>query len=214
MRKVKEMSRFRFGIYVLLALGLVIGAVSVWSVYENRQSVRQASAVPELGGDFRLTDHTGKSVTQADYAGKYVLIFFGYTFCPDVCPTGLQTVASALDELGDDVDRVQPLFVSVDPLRDTPDVMAEYVDAFHPRMIGLTGTDRQIRDIAKAYRVYYASGRDPDSKTPAADDDYLVSHSAFTYLMGPDTKFRFLFPHGTTPEQMSEKIRQTIAADS
>jgi protein SCO1/2 len=106
---------------------------------------------------------------------------------------------------------VQPLFVSVDPLRDTPAVMAEYVAAFHPRIVGLTGTEEQVRRAAAAFRVYYASGRDAGSTVPPAEDDYLVSHSAFTYLMAPDMTLRALFAHGTAPEDMSAKIRQVVA---
>jgi protein SCO1/2 len=208
------MTPLRWILLAALVAGAGIGAYSLWTAHTRQQAARQAADVPPLGGSFTLVDHTGKTVTEKSYPGKYLLIFFGYTFCPDVCPTELQIIATALDELGPDIDKVQPLFISVDPLRDTLAVMGAYVSAFHPRLVGLTGTEAQVAAAAKAFRVYYAVGRDPHSTVPPADDDYLVSHSAFTYFMGPDGALRALFPHATTPEDMSEKIRQVIAADS
>ncbi|MFT8243171.1 SCO family protein [Roseomonas sp. BN140053] len=162
------------------------------------------SAGTSLGGPFTLVDQTGKTVTDADYRGKVVVIFFGYSFCPDVCPTELSVVASAMDLLGADADRVQPLFVSVDPERDTPAKLADYVALFHPRIAGLTGTPEQVAAAARAFRVYYAK------TTPPGAGEYLMDHSAFTYLLGPDGKLRTLFRPGVTPEQLAEAVRSNL----
>ncbi len=186
-------------------VGLAIAAgIAWWQVQNATRQVETTAA--SVGGPFRLTDHTGKAVTDADYRGKYLLIYFGYTFCPDVCPTELSTMAGALDALGPAAERVQPLFVTVDPERDTVAHLAEYVPLFHPRLIGLTGTPEQIRDVARAYRVYAA-------KSPgSAGDNYLMDHSGFVYLMGPDGKFVAVFPGAAGPEKMAGDIRKRIGS--
>jgi protein SCO1/2 len=158
-----------------------------------------------IGGPFSMTDQTGKHVTQADYAGKYMLIYFGFTFCPDVCPTELQVMSGALSELGEDAAKVQPIFITVDPDRDTPEVMARYVKQFDPRLIGLSGTAAETAAIAKEYRVYYEKVKDPDSS-----GDYSMDHSSIVYLMGPDGGFLTFFPPGTGPEKMAEKIKSLM----
>lgn len=137
-----------------------------------------------IGGPFTLTDSAGKTVTDRDFRGKFMLVYFGYTFCPDVCPTTLNQVAVALDKLGAKADRVQPLFVTVDPGRDTPEAMRQYTAAFTPRLLGLTGTPEQIAVVAKEYRVYYAEHR-----TGPSPLDYTMDHSSILYLMGPDGNF-------------------------
>jgi len=137
-----------------------------------------------VGGPFTLTDGDGKTVTDQTWRGKYMLVYFGYTFCPDVCPTTLAAVSDALDKLGPKADRLQPLFVTVDPKRDTPEVVKQYAAAFGPRMIGLTGTPAQIATAAKEYRVYYAEHRTGDGP-----NDYSMDHSSVLYLMGPDGRF-------------------------
>jgi len=155
-----------------------------------------------IGGPFSLVDQTGKPVTDADYRGRFMLVYFGFTFCPDVCPTELQAMTTALDQLGPDAGKVQPIFVTIDPERDTVAQVAPYVSMFHPRLVGLTGTKEQVADAARAYRVYY-------SKVPNKDDEtyYTMDHSSFVYLMGPDGKFVEAFSHGTTPDKMAETIR-------
>jgi protein SCO1/2 len=155
-----------------------------------------------LGGPFSLVDQTGRAVTERDYAGGWMLVYFGYSFCPDVCPTELGTMAAAIDALGLAADRVTPVFITVDPQRDTPAALADYVARFHPRMQGLTGTPEQVADAARRYRVYYAKAQRPDMT------DYLMDHSSFIYLVGPDAKVRSLF----RPEQRPEDIAAAIAA--
>jgi len=155
-----------------------------------------------LGGPFSLTDQTGKPVTERDYAGGWMLVYFGYSFCPDVCPTELGTMAAALDQLGPAGAKVTPVFVTVDPQRDTPAHLADYVSRFHPRMQGLTGTPEQVAEAARRYRVYYTKVQRPEMT------DYLMDHSSFIYLVGPDAKVRTLF----RPEQSPETIAAAIAA--
>ena len=137
-----------------------------------------------VGGPFTLEDGNGKRVTDRDFRGKYMLVYFGYTFCPDVCPTTLTAVADALDRLGPKADRLQAIFITVDPKRDTQAVVKQYAAAFSPRLLGLTGTPEEIAQAAKAYRVYYAEHR-----TGPGPNDYSVDHSSILYLMGPDGKF-------------------------
>jgi protein SCO1/2 len=137
-----------------------------------------------VGGPFELQDGSGKQVTDRDFRGKYMLVYFGYTFCPDVCPTTLNEVADALDHLGSKADRLQPIFITVDPKRDTPEVVKQYTAAFTPRLLGLTGTPEQIAEVAKEYRVYYAEHR-----TGTVPNDFSMDHSSILYLMGPDGRF-------------------------
>ncbi|WP_019644949.1 SCO family protein [Novispirillum itersonii] len=160
-----------------------------------------------LGGPFTMAATTGQTVTQDSFKGKYMLMYFGYTYCPDVCPTGLTTLAQALNSLpADKADKIQPLFVTVDPARDTLEQMTAYVAAFHPRLIGLVGTAEQTAAIAKAYRVYYAKEKGKENNS----DDYLVDHSAITYLMGPDGRFVSYFGHDTTAEEMAKKLASVL----
>jgi protein SCO1 len=137
-----------------------------------------------VGGPFSLSDGDGLPVTDQTWRGKYMLVYFGYTFCPDVCPTTLSSVADALDKLGAKADRVQPLFITVDPKRDTAPVVKQYAAAFGPRFVGLTGSPEQIAATTRAYRVYYREHRTGDGP-----DDYTMDHGSVLYLMGPDGRF-------------------------
>ena len=159
-----------------------------------------------VGGPFELTDHTGKPRTNSDFRGKLMLVYFGFTYCPDVCPTDLQAIGLALDKLGSDGDSVQPLFITVDPERDTAAHLAEYVPMFHPRLIGLTGSAEAIRKAADAYKVYYAKV-DP----PKGDGGYYtVDHTAFIYLMDREGNYLGFFPPGTSADRMVEIIRPRL----
>lgn len=160
------------------------------------------TTVATVGGPFALENGDGKPVTDRDFRGRYMLVYFGYTFCPDVCPTTLNAVADAMDKLGAKADRVQPLFITVDPKRDTPPVVKQYAAAFGTRVIGLTGTQEQIAQAAKAYRVYYAEHR-----TGSGPNDYSMDHSSILYLMGPDG--HFIAP--IRADQSGDEIAATIA---
>jgi len=154
-----------------------------------------------VGGPFELIDHSGHARTERDFRGQLMLIYFGFTYCPDVCPTDLQAIGLAMDRLGADSAKVQPLFVTVDPERDTPAHLAEYVRQFDPRLIGLTGSAEAIRKAADAYKVYYA--RVDLNK----DAGYTVDHTAFIYLMDRDGNYLGFFPPGTSADRMVEIIR-------
>lgn len=186
-------------------VGLLIAAgIAWWQVDQAGNTVQ--SSVP-IGGPFTLTDQTGRTVTDADYRGKFLLIYFGYTYCPDVCPTELGTMARALDLLGQQGEKVQPLFISVDPERDTVAHLKEYVALFHPRLVGLTGTPEQVKAAARAYRVYYAKAPQEGAKP----DEYLMDHSSFLYLMGPDGRFLGVYPAGTTADRVAQDLGTRIA---
>jgi protein SCO1/2 len=154
-----------------------------------------------LGGPFSLTDHRGRAVTEGSFEGRFLLVYFGFTYCPDVCPTELGTMAAAIDALEGEGERVTPVLVSVDPERDTPAALAEYVERFHPRMVGLTGTPEQVAAAARAYRVYYAKVQRPEMS------QYLMDHSSFIYLVGPDGRVRTMFRPNTAPEAIAAAIR-------
>ncbi|NMJ43416.1 SCO family protein [Roseomonas sp. JC162] len=159
-----------------------------------------------LGGPFTLVDQTGRTVTERDFAGRPLLVYFGFTYCPDVCPTELGTIVAALDAMGPAGERVTPVFISIDPERDTPAAMADYVSRFHPRMIGLTGSAEQVAQAARAYRVYYAKARSRDTT------EYTMDHSSFIYLVGPDGRVRSLFRPETTPEAIAAAVSAQLRA--
>ena len=159
---------------------LIVVALAVW-LFGAPPAIRQAA---QIGGPFTLEDGTGKTVTDQSFRGKFMLVYFGYTFCPDVCPTTLNDVAQALDKLGAKADRLQPLFITVDPARDTPAVIKQYAAAFSPKLQGLTGTADQIATVAHEYRVYYAP-----HKTGPNPGDYTMDHSSILYLMDPSGAF-------------------------
>ena len=158
-----------------------------------------------VGGPFSLTDHNGRRVTDKDFAGRFMLVFFGFTFCPDVCPTALQVTSAALDKLGAKAARVQPVFISVDPGRDTPEQLKSYVASFHPRLIGLTGTPEEVTAVARAYRVYFKQVKDERSAA-----GYTVDHSSIVYLRGPDGRFITHFTHATSPDAMVAALQRHL----
>lgn len=166
------------------------------------KSARSTGAVP-IGGPFALTDQTGKRRTYRDFRGKLVLVFFGFTQCPDVCPTTLQTASQALQKLGDAADKVRVLFITVDPERDSVAQLARYHDAFDPRIVMLTGTPQEIAKAAKTWRVYYAKKKQGDGP-----GDYTMAHTALSYLMGRDGRYLTHFPHKITPDDLAAAIRK------
>jgi len=193
------------------ALGLAAAAliaVAGWAGYlafmpPAPERAAETGAGVAIGGPFTLVDQTGRTVHDTDYRGRMMLISFGYTTCPDVCPTTLASISRALDQLGADAERVQPLFITIDPERDTPEALAAYVPHFHPSLIGLTGTPAQIAAVAKAYKVYYAK-----AGGAAAGEDYLMDHSTIVYLMGPDGRLLTYLPNATDPDALAARIRE------
>lgn len=170
-----------------------------------QQAGVRVSGEANIGGPFSLVDHTGRPVTDADFRGKAMLIYFGYTYCPDICPFSLQVMAAALDRLEPETRaRIQPLLITVDPERDTVEQLAQYVDspAFPDNLIGLTGTEAQIAEAASAYRVVY--------RRAGEGDDYLMDHSSIVYLMGTDGAFVDVFTHGTDPAAMAARLQDFL----
>jgi cytochrome oxidase Cu insertion factor (SCO1/SenC/PrrC family) len=157
-----------------------------------------------IGGPFRLVDHTGMTRTDADFRGKLLLIYFGFTYCSDACPIDLQSIGQALDRLGPLADAVQPLFITIEPQTDTPEQLESYVGQFHPRLIGLTGDPREIRKVARAYKVYAAKS------VPGERDDPSVDHSSLVFLVDAGGKYIGYFPPGTPADRMVEVIRQQL----
>ena len=154
-----------------------------------------------IGGPFTLTDHTGRLRNDTEFRGKLMLVYFGYTFCPDICPTDLMTIAQALDPLGSIGEAVQPIFITLDPQRDTTERLAEYIGSFHPRLIGLTGTPGDIRKVALAYKAYYAKTEN------GGGEDYTIDHTGVTYLVGREGQYLGFVPPQTSPERLVEVIR-------
>jgi cytochrome oxidase Cu insertion factor (SCO1/SenC/PrrC family) len=154
-----------------------------------------------VGGPFELTDQTGHRRTDADFHGKLVVLYFGYTYCPDVCPTELQSISLALDKLGAAAETVQPVFISVDPERDTPARLAEFVASFHPRLIGLTGSLAEVRKTAIAYRTFFAKN------SATAPGEYSVDHTGVIYLVGKDGRYLGFLPPGASPDEIADAIR-------
>ncbi len=196
-----------------LAVACVAAAVAVIAVVQLRQAgiigsgpglaradLGQGTAT--VGGPFTLTDPQGRTVTDASFRGKVMLVYFGYTHCPDVCPTDLAAIGEAVRTLGPAADGLAPIFITLDPQRDTPAVMADYVRLIDDRVIGLTGSPAATDAAAKAYRVYYTKVTQPDFP-----DGYGVDHSAYMYLMGRDGKFLTVFRHGTEPDAIAAGIK-------
>jgi len=189
----------------LVAGGVALGLLAIAATsYVMRLDQKAEIASVPIGGPFELIDQDGRLVTEQDLAGRLMLVYFGYTFCPDVCPTSLQTMSVALEQLGDDALDVAFLFVTLDPKRDTLAQMKAYVSLFEPEPVGLTGTAEQVAAAARAYRVYYRLHDDD------GDEDYLVDHSSFVYLMDREGRYLAHFGHAATPEQMVEEIRQAL----
>ncbi len=156
------------------------------------------------GKDLRLTDHTGKARTLAAFRGKVVYLFFGYTHCPDVCPTTLADAAKAVRLLGKDGDRVQVLFVTVDPRRDTPEVLAQYVPAFNPSFLGLYGDEQATRAAAREFRVFY------EVKPGKTAEDYSVDHTAGSYVLDQEGRLRLFVNYGMAPEKLAADLRRLL----
>lgn len=190
-------------IYLLLAALVASGAL--WMVGDRMAgSARSVSTgTATIGGPFSLIDQNGKRVTNADYSGRTMVIYFGYTHCPDICPVTLSVIAEALSKLGDDEKRIVPIFVTVDPERDTPQILNAYLAAFGPHFVGLTGNAQEIGLIKKEYHVY-------SEKQPMPGGDYAVNHSNTIYVMGPDGSFVDNFDETLGPDKMAERLRKDL----
>ena len=193
----------RRGLVAVLIAILAICGVLLYQLYQ-RTLTGTATGEALIGGPFELMDQNGAKVTDQTFKGRLMLIYFGFTYCPDACPTALGIMSAALDKLDTAADRVVPILITVDPERDTPQVLKDYVSNFHPRMMGLTGTKEQIAQVAKAYRVFYQKAAGP---TP---DDYLMDHTLLIYLMDGEGKFLTYFRPDATPDQIADEIRKHL----
>ena len=195
------MKMVRFALWIGVAL-LLIGVGSRFLPQNNGPALTNAP-----GGDFTLTSHTGAEVSNADYDGRYMLIYFGYSFCPDVCPLDLQKMSAALyqlEEEGYDTSPIQPIFITIDPERDTVEELANFMPDFHPRLIGLTGTVDEIADVARKYKVYYAKREQPGT------DSYLMDHQAYQFVMGPDGEFLRIFSSRDKPDDIAQAFQPVL----
>ncbi|OKO77724.1 electron transporter SenC [Bradyrhizobium sp. NAS80.1] len=186
----------------LSALGRSLcGAVLAILLAISPPASRAATSSVTIGGPFSLTAPDGATVTDQTYRGKWLLVYFGYTFCPNTCPTTLLEIAAALARLGPDAAKVQPIFITVDPKRDTPDVMAQYTQSFDPRIVGLTGTPAQIAAVAQEYGVYYVAHKSGDGA-----NDYTMDHSTYLYVMDPQGKFVQAFDADTPADRIADDL--------
>jgi cytochrome oxidase Cu insertion factor (SCO1/SenC/PrrC family) len=204
--RISELGRSRrvaLGAAILVML-VVVGAATWFLLAPATRSMAGGEAL--VGGPFTLTDQHGAVVTEQDFAGRYMLIYFGYTYCPDFCPMSLSNMTQALDLLPpEQAEQVVPILITIDPERDTVEQLAEYAPLFHPRLVALTGTPEETRQAAKAYRVYFSKAGNGDGS------DYLMDHSTFIYLMGPDGKYVRHFSHTATPEEIAAGIAAAVA---
>lgn len=206
---MKRLPLIGLSVLVLLA---AVAAGAFWRLGDPRAQNETAAldaAPPEFDGSFSLIDQNGMRRTDRDFRGKYMLVFFGYTYCPDVCPTTLAVEAEALDTLGAAAGSIVPIFISVDPKRDTPDKLKSYLSAFDAKppsarapFVGLTGNDEEIAKAAEAYRVYYRAHL--DGRTP--DGDYSIDHTGDVYLMSPEGKFVAYYSQGILPDELAADL--------
>ena len=188
----------------MAAAGTLIVAAALLVATPRAKIIRSGTAT--IGGPFTLLATNGQNVSDRTYRGKWVLIYFGYTYCPDACPTALANISIALEKLGSEARNLQPLFVTVDPQRDTRDVMAEYLKSFDSRIIGLTGTKDQIDSVIKEYHLYVSR-----QKSDTDANNYLVSHSSYIYLMDPQGKFVNVIVGSDDGEEIAAWLRKEMA---
>lgn len=197
-------------IYIsLMAIGICIAlSIGVGKIYDQYKDMsasiplaeiadKGGTGLPHIGGSFTLTDHQGNSRTEADFKGKYMMVYFGYSFCPDICPAALSNMTEALTQLGTKADQIYPFFITIDPERDTSAHLARYIGIFHPRFIALTGTPEQIEKAKKAYRVYGTK-----TKPDGTSTEYIMDHSSIIYIMDRQGRFVAHFNHTTPPPEM------------
>lgn len=192
------------GILFAIIAGIALSELLVGSA-ENRNPGGSSAGAPSVGGPFTLVNHHGETVTEQDFRGRFMLLYFGFTFCPDICPTELGVMAAAVNALGEKGEQVTPALITIDPERDTPDVLARYVALFHPRLVGLTGTAEQIDAAARAWHVYYGKVEDE-----SVSEAYTMDHSSIVFLMGPAGEYLKLFRPQIPPDEMAREIAKYL----
>ncbi|MEJ2227401.1 MAG: SCO family protein [Alphaproteobacteria bacterium] len=214
MKRIKRTKRktpqavFPWRIFIITGVAFAIGAVAAVAIQERaREAKAYGGGGTGVGGPFSLLNQDGKRVTEKNFRGKYMLVAFGYTYCPDICPAELQVISNTMDELGGTGDNIVPIFISVDPQRDTVQQMHDYVRNFHSRIVGLTGTVDEIKAAARSYRVYYKKETSPGG---GGGSNYAVTHSTFIYLMNPKGEYVTHFNYGVTSNEMVAKLKQIV----
>lgn len=188
---------------------VLILVLSIWVAISTAQKQQvEATGRADIGGQFELVDQDGKTVTEANFLGRPMLIYFGYAYCPDVCPTALQVMGAAMEMIGSDADKIQPVFITIDPKRDTPELLAQYVasNGFPKKLTGLTGTPQQTQAAAKVWRGIYQR-----SSETRGEDDYLMDHSSIIYLMAADGEFVSAFSHADSPQIVAKCLTDHLA---
>jgi protein SCO1/2 len=189
---------------LIVALGLAIGGVAAWIMVSQAPPGTTFTGKALIGGPFSLSDGSGRRVTEKDFAGRKMLVFFGFTSCPDVCPGGLQVIAGALDKLGSKADKLAPIFITLDAERDTPEKTGAYARSFSPKLIGLSGTSDDVTAAAKAYRVYF-------KKVPGSDAaNYNIDHTSIIYLMDEAGHYAAHFPYPITVDELAAKLAERL----
>lgn len=197
---------------IALFIGIGVGFYQINMEQERRNTgvsadkdqPRPSVAGMKIGGPFTLTDHNGNKVTEADFTDGYKFIYFGFTYCPAICPTELQKMNQVMEKLGTKSDKIHPMLITIDPERDTPEVLKDYVSLFHPRLVGLTGTQPQIDFVLKSFRIFAAKVDDPNMS------DYNMDHSTFLYLMAPDNELVGLYRMSDTADYIAKDIKSKI----
>lgn len=190
----------------VILLSLLVGGAAAWIIVTQAPPGGQVTIGKALvGGPFSLVDATGKRVTEKDFAGRKMLVFFGFRSCPDVCPGGLQVIAAALDKLGAKADKIAPVFITLDAERDTPEKVGEFVQGFSSRMVGLSGTPEETAAAAKAYRVYYK--KVPGGSDPAV---YSIDHTSLIYLMDENGAYQTHFPYPISVDELASQLNKLL----
>lgn len=196
---------FRSGLILLAGISISI-LIAYAQISGYKASMEQPSSGTDIGGPFNLVDQHGKPFTDKNLMGHYSLVYFGFTFCPAICPTELQRINVVLKNLGPAGEKILPVFITIDPARDTRKVMGAYVAQFNPRLIGLTGTQAQVDQTLKAYKVYARKVQDPNMS------DYTMDHSSYLYLIGPDGKIDKFFGPDAKASEIADQVRARIGA--
>jgi protein SCO1 len=197
-----KISLRRFG--VVLAAAVVIAGVTLTVAMNHVSRLNAAQPLPQIGSHFALSNTDGRRVSDATFRGKWLLVYFGYTSCPDVCPTTLSAMALALEKLGPLADKVQPVFITVDPERDTPAIVGEYLKDFDPRFVGLVGSPQEIGAAAQEFHVYYRVRQ-------LGNNEYVVDHSSFIYLIDPNGAFVRLLTGDLPGHQLADELRKLMS---
>ena len=193
----------RLVLIAVVAFTAAVAAVALWFTPDPKTAtVTTGEAL--IGGPFTLTDADGKRRTDAEFRGRHMLVFFGFTNCPDFCPTALSTMSQALEKLGPKAEKLAAIYITVDPERDTPEELKKYAQNFDKRIVMLTGTQAEIAAVARAYRVYYAK------RELGKPGEYTMDHSAYIYLLGPDGKYLTHFRNAVSPDDLAEALKKRL----